>query len=479
VYRCGETGNVTPPAVAVVGAGSIGVGWSIVFAGSGSPVMLQDPDPQRLALAPGEIRARLEELASFGLLEEPPTVVAARVRTTPDTDEAVGGARYVQECAPEDVRLKRELFAQLDREARPEAVLASSSSAITASAFAGELRGRARCLVAHPGNPPHLLPVVEVVPAPFTRPDVLDATAALLADAGMSVVRVRAEIEGFVFNRLQGAVLREAYCLVRDGIAGVEDIDRVVREGFGRRWAVIGPFEAADLNTRGGIEAHAARMGAAYERMGAERNRHEPWTPELVARVTAERRAVLPIARWDERVAWRDRMLMTLERARRLAGSAAMGPADELRSADRIAITGLLHRYCAMLDAMELELVRELFTDDCVVIYGPDERMQSHGAAQLATSLRRLWRFARTSHHLSNVELEFDGADAAHARSYVLAWHQQPDGDSRTLYAEYHDRFIRTPAGWRIAERRQFTHGSDVPWDLPLAEAERRPAEHG
>jgi 3-hydroxyacyl-CoA dehydrogenase len=470
---------VRSPAVAVVGAGSIGVGWSIVFARRGSPVLLQDPDPDRLAMAPREIGARLEELASFDLLAESPAVVAARVQTTSHTDEAVAGARYVQECAPEDVGLKRELFARLDREAPPEVILASSSSAITASEFAGALGGRERCLVAHPANPPHLLPVVEVVPAPFTRPDVVDAAAALLADVGMSVVRVRAEIEGFVFNRLQGAVLREAYCLVRDGVAGVEDVDRAVREGFGRRWAVIGPFETADLNTRGGIEAHATRMGPAYERMGNERGMHEPWTPELVARVAAERRAVLPIEQWDERVVWRDRMLMALERARRLAGSVDMSAADRLRSADRIAITGLLHRYCAMLDAMELELVPELFTDDCVVVYGPDERMQSHGAAELETSLRRLWRFARTSHHLSNVEVMFDGPDAAHARSYVLAWHQQSDGGSRTLYAEYHDRFVRTPAGWRIAERRQLTHGSDVPWDIPLARAERRSAEQG
>jgi ketosteroid isomerase-like protein len=290
----------------------------------------------------------------------------------------------------------------------------------------------------------------------------------------MSVVRVRAEVEGFVLNRLQGAVLREAYCLVRDGIAGVDDVDRVVRDGFGRRWAVIGPFETADLNTRGGIEAHAARMGPAYERMGADRGQHDPWTPDLVARVAEERRRLLPIEDWEARVAWRDRMLMMLEGARRVAGSTDVEPGDETRNADRIAITRLLHRYCAMLDAMELELVPELFTEDCLVVYGPDERMQSRGAAALAGSLRRLWRFERTSHHLSNVQLDFDGADVAHGRSYVLAWHQPPDGASRTLYAEYEDRFVRTAGCWRIAERRQLTHGSDVPWDLPLAAAERR-----
>ena len=119
----------------------------------------------------------------------------------------------------------------------------------------------------------------------------------------------------------------------------------------------------------------------------------------------------------------------------------------------------------------------ELFTEDCVVVYGPEERMQSRGAASLASSLRRLWRFTRTSHHLSNVVIDFDGPDAARGCSYVLAWHQQPDGSARTLYAQYHDRFVRTPTGWRIAERRQLTNGSDVPWDLALAEAERLPGE--
>jgi 3-hydroxyacyl-CoA dehydrogenase len=128
---------------------------------------------------------------------------------------------------------------------------------------------------------------------------------------------VKREVEGFVFNRLQGALLREAYCLVRDGVASVEDIDRVVRDGLGRRWTHIGPFETADLNTRGGIVSHAEKMGPSYARMGAERGMNEPWTPELVAQVERERRAVLPINAWEERVAWRDRALMAALTARR------------------------------------------------------------------------------------------------------------------------------------------------------------------
>ena len=133
----------------------------------------------------------------------------------------------------------------------------------------------------------------------------------------MSCVRLGSEIEGFAYNRLQGALLREAYCLVRDGILSVGDIDRLVRDALGLRWSVIGPFETSDLNTRGGIEAHARRMGPAYTRMGKERGQHDPWTEELVAEVTAARRRVLPIEGWLQRGNERDRALMALLRARR------------------------------------------------------------------------------------------------------------------------------------------------------------------
>jgi L-gulonate 3-dehydrogenase len=304
--------------IAIVGAGSIGVAWALVFARAGFQVGVAEPTGARRDAAPRELRDRLDDLAAYGLLDEPVEAVAQRVEIVADVGRAVAGAVYVQECAPESPELKRELFRRLDVLAAPEAVLASSSSAIAASLFAEGLERRARCLVAHPGNPPYLLPIVELVAAPFTDPGAADRAEDILTRAGMHVVRVRSEVEGFVFNRLQGAVLREAYCLVRDGVVDVEDIDQIVREGLGRRWAVVGPFETADLNTRGGIEAHAARLGPAYERMGQERGQHDPWTPELVAEVTRQRRRLLPLERWEERVAWRDRALMAFERARRL-----------------------------------------------------------------------------------------------------------------------------------------------------------------
>jgi L-gulonate 3-dehydrogenase len=279
-------------------------------------VHLYDTAPERLAAARAEIGARLVDLQGFGLLDELPDRVLARIVAAPDLARCVAGAGHVQECVPEQLELKRAVLAVLDAEAPAACPIASSSSFMPASTLAEGLPGRERCLVVHPGNPPYLLRVAEIVPAPFTSAAVVTRTERLLRDAGIEPVRVAREVEGFVFNRLQGALLREAYALVRDGVATVADIDRLVRDGLGLRWSVVGPFETADLNTRGGIAAHAARMGPAYARMGAERGWPEPWSGELVAGVAAARRAQLDLRDWAERVAWRDRMLMACLRSR-------------------------------------------------------------------------------------------------------------------------------------------------------------------
>jgi L-gulonate 3-dehydrogenase len=304
------------PRAAIVGAGSIGVAFAVVFGRAGWPVSLYDPDPERRSAALHELRVSLDDLAANGLLTEPAETVAARVRVGEALADAVAHADLVQECAPERADVKRALFAQLDDAALAHAVLASSSSFLGASLYTDGLPGRGRCLVAHPGNPPYLIPVIEVVASPFTDPAVTERALRLYRRAGLSPVRVRKEVEGFVFNRLQGAVLREAYCLVRDGVADVEDIDTVMRDGLGLRWSFMGPFETVDLNTRGGVGSHAQKMGPSYERMGAERGQRDPWTAELVASVEGQRRTRLPLDQWQARVRWRDRMLMRLRRHR-------------------------------------------------------------------------------------------------------------------------------------------------------------------
>jgi 3-hydroxyacyl-CoA dehydrogenase len=300
--------------VAVVGAGSIGVAWAIVFARAGHPVTVHDVDGARRTAVAGEIRERVQELARHGLLAAP-SAIEERVRVTDSLGEAVRSAVHVQECVVESEQVKRELFATLDTSAAAETVLASSSSMMPVSRFAGDLAGRHRCLVVHPGNPPYLLPVAEVVPAEFTSEATVVRTRDLLASAGMLPVLVRHEVEGFVFNRLQGALLREAYRLVREGVASAADVDTVVSHGLGRRWAVIGPFATAELNTRGGIARHASLMGPAYLRMAGAVGEADAWSPELVAEVADSVHKQLPPEEWGTNVLRRDRALMRLAAA--------------------------------------------------------------------------------------------------------------------------------------------------------------------
>ena len=303
--------------VAIVGAGTIGVGWAVALARGGCEISLHDSDPARLETALAEARTILVRLDANGLLEETPEAIASRLDARRDLIDALDGAAHVQECGPEDRAAKIALLARLGEAADAASTIASSSSGMPISQVAGGLQGRSRMLVAHPANPPYLLPVVEIVAAPFTRPSAVAQVRSLLEQAGLSPVCLTRELEGFALNRLQGAVLREAYCLLRDGILGVDEIDRLVRDGLGRRWALIGPFETSDLNTRGGLTRHAEVMGPAYERMGAERGQADRWTPELVSEATRQRRELLPLERWEERVRWRDEALMRLERARR------------------------------------------------------------------------------------------------------------------------------------------------------------------
>ncbi|MCY4370267.1 MAG: 3-hydroxyacyl-CoA dehydrogenase [bacterium] len=304
--------------VAIVGGGQIGVGWAITFARAGLEVSVFEPVADRRQSLLHEMGSRLAELQSHGLLSEDPADVIDRVGVGSDLRRAVEEASHVQECVPESLDLKVELFGRLDALAGPRTTLASSSSSMTISDIASDLDGRARCILVHPGNPPYLIKVVEIAPAPFTAESTVASARDLLTSAGMVPVTIQREIECLVFNRLQGALLREALCLVRDGIIAPADLDRVVTEGLGRRWSIIGPLTTAELNTRGGIRAHARTVGAAYARMAVSRGSDNPWTAEVIERVAADLEDRFPSARREEHLEWRDQELMRLESERRI-----------------------------------------------------------------------------------------------------------------------------------------------------------------
>lgn len=257
--------------IAVIGTGLVGASWAIVFARAGFGVAAYDENAANRAAAATFIDHGLGALESHGLLTTPRAAAMQNVVWHDRLEDALADADYVQESVGERLDLKRVVFSQLDRLTPAGAILASSTSTFPVSDFAAELPGRARCVVAHPVNPPHLIPFVEVCGAPFTSADTIERTMRLMTLVGQSPIHVRQEINGFVLNRLQWTLLAEALRLMADGVATPEDIDRAVRDGLGRRWALMGPIEVGDLNAPGGIGDYLARFGPAIEQIATSR----------------------------------------------------------------------------------------------------------------------------------------------------------------------------------------------------------------
>ena len=258
--------------IALVGMGLVGRAWAISFARAGHDVLLWDEKPDAVDEALRFADEILPDLAANELLGDAPAAVRARMRRAATLEEALDGVSHVQESTPEDVGVKRHVFARLDALAPAGAVLASSTSAILPSRFTEALPGRGRALVVHPINPPYLIPAVEVVPAPWTDAAVVERTAALMKSAGHAPIVMKREIDGFLMNRLQGALLEEAFRLVAEGYASVEDVDIGIRDGLALRWSFMGPFETIDLNAPGGVRDYASAISGSMSRSSRRRN---------------------------------------------------------------------------------------------------------------------------------------------------------------------------------------------------------------
>jgi L-gulonate 3-dehydrogenase len=299
--------------VAIVGTGLIGRAWAAIFARAGWNVRLTDPHEPTLKNAIDLIRNELHALARHGLADDPDGAVV-RLSVARSLEAAVDGVEFVQENGPELLEQKKTIFAELDRLAPPTAVLASSTSAITASRFTEALPGRSRCLVGHPVNPPHLVPLVELCGAPWTSPDTIDRARQVYQEIGQVPVTVKREINGFVLNRLQGALLAEAFRLVGEGYISAEDLDHTVKDGLGLRWSFLGPFETIELNAPGGIADYCERYTGFYKELAATSA-----GPEVYQSPNADR----VIAAWPHQPTSERIAKLTQRRNERLAALAA------------------------------------------------------------------------------------------------------------------------------------------------------------
>lgn len=306
--------------IAIVGSGFVGRAWAISFARAGYDVALWDTDSEAPAAAVTYIADVLEDLKAHDLLNgQAPVDILTRLLPCADLKTALADAIHIQENTPEKIEIKREIFARLDKLAAPGAIIASSTSALLPSRFTEELDGRARCLVAHPINPPYLIPAVEVVPSPWTSEDSMQRTKALMLEAGQAPLMMKRELDGFIMNRMQAALMEEAFRLVDGGHASVEDVDIGIREGLALRWSFAGPFETIDLNAPEGVRDYATRYHGMFELMFEQMQHRADWTGPILDDIEAQCREKRDADKLEERQKWRDRRLMALAAHKRRA----------------------------------------------------------------------------------------------------------------------------------------------------------------
>jgi 3-hydroxyacyl-CoA dehydrogenase len=298
--------------VALIGAGLIGRSWAYLFACNGFAVRLYDPDTE----ARDRAKDWLEGQGVTNLL------------LTGALDEALRGSAYVQESVPERLEVKQAIYTSIAPFLEEDAIVASSTSALEPDMLFENCPFRERALVAHPTNPPHVLPAVELATSRWTSSETLARTRSLMERAGQAPIVLKRVLPGFVVNRLQAALVNEALALVADGVADPDDIDVAVRQALGLRWAFIGPFETMDLNAAEGFEQYARIFGPVLGGLARDiaSRTVNPWTTDAPAEVARTRRSMLPLEELAARTAWRDANIQSL----RVLKAAGLSPTESL-----------------------------------------------------------------------------------------------------------------------------------------------------
>ena len=301
--------------IGVIGGGLIGASWAAIFSKSGFNVFVYDPYPDVFDTYESRVTSFLEELKT---IDETINVEESlnRINANITIEDLCSNVEYIQESAPEILSVKQELFAKLDNLAPEEVVIGSSSSAMPISSITQNLKGQHRCIITHPANPPHLIPCVEICPGENTSNRTIEKTKEIFTASGASIVNVKKEIDGFILNRLQGALLNEAMRLYSDGYASSDEIDATIRDGLGLRWAFMGPFETIDLNAPGGIKDYISRYGPIFVEMAKNQTKIPDWSEEAGKKLELERRKILGHEELEDRAKKRNQLLKTLRKVK-------------------------------------------------------------------------------------------------------------------------------------------------------------------
>ncbi|RZF44875.1 hypothetical protein LSTR_LSTR004500 [Laodelphax striatellus] len=304
--------------IGIIGSGLIGRSWSMLFAAAGYNVTLYDILPEQIETALVDLKDQLTKLEQKKLLRG--TLTAKQqyslITATTSLADCVKDAVYVQECVPENIELKKTVFKNLDAVVDAKCVLASSTSTFVPSLFSADLVHKSQVIVAHPVNPPYYVPLVEIVPAPWTTAEVTEFTRNIMEDIGQAPVTLTKEIEGFALNRIQYAILNESWNLVKDGILSVADIDKVMSAGLGMRYAFLGPLETAHLNAEG-MENYCQRYSKTIYSTSMSFQPVPKMEGDVMKEVSRQLNEMTPLDQLPARRAWRDNCLTQLSQLKR------------------------------------------------------------------------------------------------------------------------------------------------------------------
>jgi len=298
--------------VAVVGTGVIGRSWIQVFARAGCRTRVFDQDAAQLDRARAWLVEDLDLAVADGFTTAGEAkALAARVTWHRAPGDAVSDAGWVQESGPEQLDRKQSIYAALDPVAPPETILGSSTSTLDMTEIARGLAGAGRCIVAHPVNPPHIVPAVEILGGAQTAPRVVERTIEFMRSLGQTPVVLKKYVFGFALNRMQAALVREAVSLVESGVADVDAVDACIRDGLGLRWALMGPFGVGHTNADGGIREYYHKYGSAYVGLCQALGGPVPdWNPGMVDRIATGTEAMAgPPSKVPKILKWRDRLV--------------------------------------------------------------------------------------------------------------------------------------------------------------------------
>lgn len=301
--------------VGCIGSGTIGSSWAALFSANGYDVKLYDLEEDILDNAINNMESQLRFLSDKGFIEGSIDDIISGIDTTTDLSEALDGVDYVQESAPEDYGIKKDMFRKMDEKVSEDVILASSTSGLMMTRIQEVTKNPERCVIAHPWNPPLLVPLVEIVPGEETSSETVDTTVEVMEDLGKYPAKLKKEVPGFIGNRIQAAVWREACSLVKQGVASVEEVDKAISMGPGLRWSFMGPNLTFHLGGgEGGLEHFIEHLADGFSEMWKDMGSWEqfPYTTAKEVIGGMEDYDIAEEKGYEEIVNWRDEKLVSL-----------------------------------------------------------------------------------------------------------------------------------------------------------------------